>query len=152
MFRLIKQVLMIVLLGFSRLLATECISLNNEPCMIRLTFIDLNHVELNHYLCIISSDICNASSNAVDDLFTKICVPSETKDVDVRLFNMITKINETKTSVEHISCDCKCKFNITSQIKNGIMKDVNVSVKIIVLAKNIITGILPHVLMKILGI
>ena len=27
---------------------------------------------------------------------------------------MITRINEAKTLVKHISCDCKCKFNSTT--------------------------------------
>ena len=27
---------------------------------------------------------------------------------------MITRIYEPKTLVKHISCDCKCKFNITT--------------------------------------
>ena len=58
---------------------------------------------------------------------------------------MITTIDELKTIVKHISCDCKYKFNranLIVQIRNGIMKHVNVSVKTIVLAKNIIVGIL----------
>ena len=33
------------------------------------------------------------------------------KDVNVTVFNMITKINEAKTFVKHNSCDCKCKFD-----------------------------------------
>ena len=46
MFRPIKQ-MFITLLSFSRSLATNFMSLNNEQCMIRPTLIDLNPVELN---------------------------------------------------------------------------------------------------------
>ena len=49
MFSLIKQVF-IVLLSFSKSLAIKCVSLNNEPCMIRPTLIDLNPAELKYYL------------------------------------------------------------------------------------------------------
>ena len=38
-------------------------------------------------------------------------VPSKTKDLNVKVFNLITRKNEVKTLVKHISCDCKCKFN-----------------------------------------
>ena len=38
------------------------------------------------------------------------------------------------------------------QIKNGIMKHVNVGVKIIVSTKKIIVGILPHVFVRIASI
>ena len=43
MFRLIKQVFT-VLLRFSRSLATESVSLNNEPCMVRPSLFGLNSV------------------------------------------------------------------------------------------------------------
>ena len=39
---------------------------------------------------------CNGSSNLIGDLCTKICVLSETKDMNVEVFNVITKINEVK--------------------------------------------------------
>ena len=50
-------------------------SLNNEPCMIRPTLIDLNPVEVNYYSFMISLDECNGSYNSVNDLSTKIRVP-----------------------------------------------------------------------------
>ena len=90
------------LLCFSGPLGTECVLLNNQPCIIRSTLIYLNPVDLNYYPFMISLDNCNGRFNAVDDLSTKICVPNETKDVNVKVFNTITK-----TLVKHTSCDCK---------------------------------------------
>ena len=51
--------------------------------------------------------VCNVLS-------LKICVPKQTKDVNVKPFNMIANKNEAKVMTEHISCDCKCKFNNTA--------------------------------------
>ena len=50
---------------------------------------------------------------------------------------MITIKNEAKTMTKH--CNCKCKLNCTTgnYIKNGIIKHVNVNVKIIVSAKRL---------------
>ena len=62
----------------------------------------------------ISLDKCNWSYNVVDDLFTKICVPTETKDVNLAAVNIITKINKVKTLIKHISFNCKCKFDSTT--------------------------------------
>ena len=112
LFTLIKQVF-IALLSFSGTLVTKCVYLSNEPCMTRPTLIDLNPIKLNCYLSIISPDKYNGSCNVVDDLPAKICVPSETEDVNVKAFNTITRISESKTLVIHFSCDCKCKFNNT---------------------------------------
>ena len=96
---------------FSGSLATKCVSLDNELCMIRPTLIGLNPIELNYHPFMISIDKCNGSCNFFDDLSTKKCILNETKDVNAKVFNMITRINEVKTLEKHISCDCKCKFD-----------------------------------------
>ena len=59
-------------------------------------------------------DKFSGSCNFSNDSSMKICVPSKTKDINLKAFNMITNRNEGKTSVKHISCDCKCKFNSTT--------------------------------------
>ena len=63
--------------------------------MIRPTLIDnLNPIDITHHPFIISLNKCNGSCNVVDDLSTKIHAPSETKDVNVKVFNMIKRINK----------------------------------------------------------
>ena len=76
--------------------------------MVRPTLIDLNFVELKYYPCTISLEKRTGSCN---DLPPKICVRKETKDFNVKVFNMITNENEAKATTEYISCDCKGKFN-----------------------------------------
>ena len=61
----------ISLFSFSKSLATKCVQLNNEPCMIRSFLIDLSLAELKYYQFIINLDKCSESSNSVDDLSTK---------------------------------------------------------------------------------
>ena len=74
--------------------------------MARRTFINLNTVEIDYYPFMTNLDECNGIGNVVNELSAKICVPSSTKDVNVKVVNM-TKIYEAKALVEHISCDCK---------------------------------------------
>ena len=75
MFSLIKQV-SIVLLSFSSSSArvkTKYLFLNDEPCMVRPTLIDLNPAELKYYLFImISLDKCSGSCKV---LSPQKCVP-----------------------------------------------------------------------------
>ena len=66
MFRLLKQVF-IALLSVSWSLATKSVTLSNEPCMIRPTFIDVNLYAHNYYPFMIGLDKCNGSCN-VDNL------------------------------------------------------------------------------------
>ena len=78
-----------------------------------MTLINLNPVELNYYSFMINLDKCGGSCNYVDDLSTKICFSSKTKDINVYVFNMIKNLNEAKIMVKKVSYDCKCKFNTT---------------------------------------
>ena len=76
--------------------------------MVRPTLVDMNPVELKYYLLMISLNKCTGSCNV---LSPKTCVSTETKDINVKVFNMITNKTEAKAMTGHISCDCKCKFN-----------------------------------------
>ena len=42
-------------------------------------------------------DRCNGSCNALGNLYREICVPNKTEDVNLSVFNMITRVNESKT-------------------------------------------------------
>ena len=52
------------------------------------------------------------------DVNIKVSVPCKTKGVNVKVHNknMITGIHKTTKLVNHISCDCKCEFNMSMQI------------------------------------
>ena len=79
--------------------------------MVRPTIIDINPAELKYYPFVISLNNCTGSCNV---LSSKICVPKETRDINVKGFNMITNKDEAKAMAKHISCNCKCKFNSTT--------------------------------------
>ena len=68
----------------------------------------VNPFKLNYYLFMFSLDKCNGRCNAADDLSAKICFPIETKDVNIKVFNIITKTNEAKELLKDISCNCYC--------------------------------------------
>ena len=101
MFNLIKQVF-IILLIFSESFTTKYVSLNDEPCIVRPTLIDLNAVELKSYPFMINLDKCSGSYNL---LSPTICGPKK-KVINVKAFNMIKnkmKLN-FKTFVFKIVC------------------------------------------------
>ena len=59
----------------------------------------------------INLDRCVGTCNTLDDLSNNVCVPNETEDLNLYVFNMITGINESRTLAKHISCKCECKFD-----------------------------------------
>ena len=67
-------------------------------------------------------------------------VQNKTEYLNLSVFNMITGINESKILTNHISCECKCKFDRKNviQINGGITINVEVSVKNVMYVKKII--------------
>ena len=55
--------------------------------MVKPTLIDKNPVDLKYYPFMISLNKCTGSCNV---LSPKICVSKETKDINVKAFNIIT--------------------------------------------------------------
>ena len=49
--------------------------------------------------------------NTIKDCVTsgRVCAPSRTEDVKLSVFNIVTRINESKALAKHISCECKCE-------------------------------------------
>ena len=73
---------------------------------------------------------------------------NKTEDLNTRVFNMITTINEQKTLKKHRSHRCQCKFDgskCNSDQTNNENVGVNVKIrKNIICTKKIMLGILLH--------
>ena len=55
---------------------------------------------------------CVRSCNTLDDLSSKLCVPSKTEDLNLSMFNMITEIiSESQILAKDIQCECNCRFD-----------------------------------------
>ena len=82
--------------------------------MIRANHVDFDPNEYNqglfYYTFTVNGDRCNGSWNAVDDPYCRICVLTKIKDVNLSVFNVLTRINELKALTRRISYICKCKF------------------------------------------
>ena len=68
----------------------------------------MNPVELKYYPFMISLSKCTGTCNV---LSPKLYVSKETKDINVKVFNLIINKDEAKAMTEHISYDFKCKLN-----------------------------------------
>ena len=53
---------------------------------------------------------CSGSCNNVNYPYTKICVPDFIKKLNVKVFNLISRTNETRFIEWHETCKCECKF------------------------------------------
>ena len=125
------------------------------------TLFDLKPAKLNYSPFMISLDKSSESFNAVNVLSMKTCVPCETKDVNFKVFNMITARMKLKHwwNICHAIVNANSIIKHASQIKIGIMINLNESVKSAGNAKKkkiyiyiYIVGILAHVFARMVSI
>ena len=80
---------------------TKCISLSNQKCITQPTLINFHPNEYSqefHYDAIaVKLDRCVGSCNTLTNFSNTVCVPKKTEDLNLSVFNMIAKINESKT-------------------------------------------------------
>ena len=73
----------------------ECVSINNQECKIRPEIINLNNNEPLFYPYSIKINKWKGSCNTINDPYAKICVPDQTKNTNVKVFNLMSRTNET---------------------------------------------------------
>ena len=82
--------LVLLVLSFGGSLATKCISMNNQPCMVRPTVIDLNPDKLFYYPFIISLGtvmrkeiVWSGHTSPIDVMFPPLLVPSPLRKAQI---------------------------------------------------------------------
>ena len=95
MFGFIKKIFLTVLSCVNPLSATplSCISMNNQECKVRPEIINVNSNEPIFYPFSIKTSKCSGSCNNINDPYAKICVPDVVKDLNVKVFNLMSRTN-----------------------------------------------------------
>ena len=108
--------LLLNLLGVIKVNALKCVSVVNEKCIARPKIIDTKTNEPVFYPLSVKVNKCSGSCNTINDPMAKLCVPDIVKDMNIKVFNMLSRINETRKIVWHKTCKCIC--HLTSAICN----------------------------------
>ena len=51
------------------------------------------------------------SCNTINDPIAKICVPDQIKNANAKVFNLMSRTNETRHIKRHRTCKCKCRLD-----------------------------------------
>ena len=51
------------------------------------------------------------SCNTINDPYAQICVKCKVKNMHVKVFHLMSRLNETRFFVPHDSCECRCRLN-----------------------------------------
>ena len=74
----------------------QCVSMNNQKCKIRTKIIDINNNEPTFYPFSIKVIKCSGSSNNINDPYAKLCVPYILKNINVKVFNLMSRTNKSR--------------------------------------------------------
>ena len=91
MFRFIRKVFVVAMSLFDRN-ALKCVSLNNQESKGRPEI------------------ICSGSCNIINDKYAKLCVLDVSKNMNVKVFNLIPRTKETTYIKWRETCKCKCRL------------------------------------------
>ena len=85
--------------------------MKNQQCKVRPEIISVNCNEPIFYPFSIKTSKCSGSCNNINDPYAKICVPDVVKDLNVKVFNLMSGTNETRHIKWHETCKCKCRLD-----------------------------------------
>ena len=119
-FRFVKKVFFIgltILSSFTNASFLSCISINNQACKARPEIINVNSSNPVFYLFSIKTNKCGGNCNSINDSYAKICLPDVVKDLKNKVFNLMSRSNETKNIKWHEKDyeNCKCQKNLVDK-------------------------------------
>ena len=99
------------LLTFTGINLLSCISLKNQECKVRPQIVNLNGDDPMFFPFSIKTSKCRGSSNNINNLHAKLCVLDVVKNLNVKVFNLMSRTNETRHIKWHETCKCKCRLD-----------------------------------------
>ena len=98
-FRIAKKVFfteLAILSGFTNVNSLSCISMSNQACKATPEIINVNSNNHVFYPFSVKTHKCKGNCKNINDPYSKICVPDVVKDLNVKVFNLISRTNETR--------------------------------------------------------
>ena len=72
------------------------ISVNNQACKARPQIVNVKSNNPIFYPFSIKTSKCRGSCNNINDPYARICVPDIIKNLNVKVFNLMSRTNETR--------------------------------------------------------
>ena len=117
MFRFIKQIFVSTMMfsgSLSSVNPLECVSMNNQECKVRPEIVNINSNDPIFYPFSIRTSKCSGSCNNINDPYAKLCVPDVVKNLNIKVFNLMSRTNETRHIEWHETCKYKCRLDASA--------------------------------------
>ena len=107
-----------ILSSFRSVNSLSCISMSNQPWKARPEIINVNNNNNSIFDPFsIKTRKCSGNCNNISDPYARICVPDIVKDLNVKVFNLMSRTNETKNINWHETC--KCEYRLDAIVCNN---------------------------------
>ena len=110
MFRFIKKGF-VAAMSFFSCNELKCVLMNNQESKLRPEIININSNQPSLYPHSVKISKFSGTCNNINDLYAKLCVPDVVKNMNVKVFNLISKTNETRYIKLHETCNYKCRLD-----------------------------------------
>ena len=70
--------------------------MNNQACKVRPEIVNVNSNDPVLYPFSIKTSKCSGSCNNINDPYAKICVPDVVKELNVKVFNLMSRTSERR--------------------------------------------------------
>ena len=90
----------------------KCISMNNQECKVRPKMIDTNANEPVFYPYSIKVNKCSGNCNNINKPYDIFCISDVIKKINAKVFNQMSRINETRQILWHKTCKCVCRLSV----------------------------------------
>ena len=112
--RFVKQVLFVeltILSNFTNATPLNCTSMKNQECKTRRQVININSSNPIFYPFSIKINKCSGNCNNINNRFANICVPDVIRDLNVKVFNLMSSTNERRFIEQQEKFKYKCRLD-----------------------------------------
>ena len=88
----------------------SCVSMSNQECKVRLTLVNVNGDDSEFFPFSVKASKCSGSCNNINNPLAKLCVADVVKNLNVKVFNLVSGTNETRRIEWLETRKCKCRF------------------------------------------
>ena len=133
-FKFVKKVFFLgltILSNFINVTPLNCISMKNQECKTRPQVININSNNPIFYPFSIKINKFSGSCNNINNPYAKIYVPDVIKGLNVKVFNLMSRTNETdlKNGMKNVSANVDQTQLFVIMNNDGIKINVDVNVK-----------------------
>ena len=76
--------------------ALKCVSMNNQEYKVRPEIVNINSNKPSFFPYSVKISKCSGSCNNVNEPYAELCVSNVSKNINVNVFNLISKTSETR--------------------------------------------------------